>query len=336
MSEETNFNFDYTDALCDACKEGNMAKVEFLFGKGKYELKNIEKKELYKNGDEYNPLNFALKFACEENYEITLFLLQNKADDYKIALKHACKGGHMEIIELIIDFIENYDDDDKYDDAIYNEGLYGACQGGQIEAIELMIEKGADNWNYGLRGACKGGRMEIIELMIEKGAKYTKFALYQACKKGHIKIVKLILKENINYPFEQALNYACKGHIEIVELLINNAIEDGINISEWDWDFKLDIACEKGSIEIIKKIIECGATNFDWGLMSACKRGSMEIIELMIEKGANEWNCALESACDGGYMEIIQFIIGKGAIYDSSISVRYRFPKECKSAHLRC
>ncbi len=52
----------------------------------------------------------------------------------------------------------------------WNDGLYYACEGGHMDIVELMIERGATNWNDGLHNACCGGHIDIAKLMIEKGA----------------------------------------------------------------------------------------------------------------------------------------------------------------------
>ncbi len=77
----------------------------------------------------------------------------------------------------------------------WNFGLYGACIGGHIDIIELMIEKGAGSWNGGLQCACRGGHINIVKLMIEKGASCWSWGLYDACHSGHIDIVKLMIEK---------------------------------------------------------------------------------------------------------------------------------------------
>ena len=52
----------------------------------------------------------------------------------------------------------------------WNLGLQVACNGGHMDIVQLMIEKGADNWNWGLQYACQDGHMDIVKLMIGKGA----------------------------------------------------------------------------------------------------------------------------------------------------------------------
>jgi len=72
--------------------------------------------------------------------------------------KNACKHGH--ILSII------------HSDKSWNWdlGLSYACEGGHMEIVQLMIEKGATDWNWGLQYVCKNGHMEIVQLMIDKGA----------------------------------------------------------------------------------------------------------------------------------------------------------------------
>jgi len=72
-----------------------------------------------------------------------------------------------------------------YNGCNWDLGLQHACKGGNIEFVELMIQKGANNWNLGLISACRGGHLEIMELMIEKGATKWNRGLEGACKGGH-------------------------------------------------------------------------------------------------------------------------------------------------------
>ena len=65
----------------------------------------------------------------------------------------------MNIIKLIIE---------KGVDLEY--GLYGACKSGHMNIINLMIEKGASDWNWGLSNACQGSDIDIVKFLIEKGA----------------------------------------------------------------------------------------------------------------------------------------------------------------------
>lgn len=52
----------------------------------------------------------------------------------------------------------------------WDAGLYGACRGGHLGIVEFMIEKGATDYDSGLSVASRYDRLNIVKLLIEKGA----------------------------------------------------------------------------------------------------------------------------------------------------------------------
>jgi Ankyrin repeats (3 copies) len=80
------------------------------------------------------------------------------------------------------------------------------------------------------------------------------------------------------------------------------------------FDHAMDEAALGGHIDIVKLMIEKGATYFDDAMSEAGLGGHMEIVKLMIEKGATDFDRAMRFAADGGHMEIVKFMIEKGAI----------------------
>jgi ankyrin repeat protein len=78
------------------------------------------------------------------------------------------------------------------------------------------------------------------------------------------------------------------------------------------FDFAMRYASEGGHMEIVKLMIEKGATYFDWAMYNAARGGHMEIVKLVIEKGATEFNLAIRFAAEGGNMEIVKLMIEKG------------------------
>ena len=48
-------------------------------------------------------------------------------------------------------------------------------------------------------------------------------------------------------------------------------------------------------------------------LKQSCENGSMFMVKKAIEKGATEWNLGLRGACEGGHRELADFMIEKGA-----------------------
>ena len=138
--------------------------------------------------------------------------------DWNYGLYGACKGGHIEIIKLMI----------KKGATRLDGGLYSACEGGNLDIVKLMIEKGAMWWDHGLVYACIGGNMDIVKLMIEKGATRLNCGLYSACVNGHINIVKLMIEKGAtrcgycNKSMEKHLSKSEKRY----QIIINKWIMD--------------------------------------------------------------------------------------------------------------
>jgi Ankyrin repeats (3 copies) len=106
--------------------------------------------------------------------------------------------------------------------------------------------------------------------------------------------------------FDLAMYYASEGgHMEIVKLMI----EKGATVFDWG----MNDAALGGHMEIVKLLIEKGATDFDSAMYYAAEGGNMEIIKLMIEKGATEFDWGMKNAAEGGHMEIVKLLIEKGA-----------------------
>jgi Ankyrin repeats (3 copies)/Ankyrin repeat len=106
--------------------------------------------------------------------------------------------------------------------------------------------------------------------------------------------------------FDFALYEAAEGgHMDIVKLMIEKGATS--------FDLAMVWAAEAGQMEIVNFMIEKGATEFNRGMAWAAGGGYMEIVKLMIEKGATNFDWAITNAAKGGYMEIVKLMIEKGA-----------------------
>jgi len=88
---------------------------------------------------------------------------------WKWGLYHACVGGHIEIVKLMIEKIQSI----PAEHADWDLALEGACEGGRLEIVQLIIiisnKSGITNdWHLALKGACHGGHADIIEFIIKK------------------------------------------------------------------------------------------------------------------------------------------------------------------------
>lgn len=220
-------------------------------------------------------------------------------------------------------------------------GLYGACYGGHIELINLLIEHGANNWDYGLMGACEGGRYDVIFMMTARGASNFNMALDGACASGNIDVINIILTSNrvdINY----ALRGACMSNKKhVVELAIQRGANDWnigmitscqyghldlvklmISLGATEWNKGLYSACMYGYLDIIYLMIEMGANNFNDGLMYACVGFSnIDTVKLMILLGGNNWSAALEHAYKCMNFDVVKLLLdsSRGSIQSQNL-----------------
>jgi Ankyrin repeats (3 copies) len=154
--------------------------------------------------------NDAMIYAAKGGHmEIVKLMIEKGATNFDWAIKYAAKGGHMEIVKLMIEKSATY----------FNAGMAYAAEGGQMEIIKLMIEKGATNFNWAMRSAARGGHMEIVKLMIEKGAADFNTAMINASYEGHMEIVKLMIEKGATDFNTAMINASEGGHMEIVEYL---------------------------------------------------------------------------------------------------------------------
>lgn len=122
----------------------------------------------------------------------------NRKISWDCALRHACEGGNMEVINFIIN-------DDKNKKLNWNGGLHGACKSGKIDIVNLIINKSENkkmDWDGGMINACKGGNIDIVKLMIERdGGKWLSWnsGLGYACKYGYTSIIKLMVSKGANF-----------------------------------------------------------------------------------------------------------------------------------------
>lgn len=129
-------------------------------------------------------------------------------------LSAACESGNLKLMGFIISFVD--------DDKLWNIGLIGACKGGHLNIVNVMIALGADDWKAGLYNACDRGRYEIAKFMISKGAANFDLCMVAACTNGCIKLVNLMI-DNGATDFDKCMLAACSfGHLELAKLMIKH------------------------------------------------------------------------------------------------------------------
>ena len=116
----------------------------------------------------------------------------------------------------------------------------------------------------------------------------------------HHLFIRLFGKKYLN------LELACQGgSLELTRLMIDH----GAN----NWNYSLYGACYGGSLELTRLMIDHGANNWNYGLYGACRGGNLELAQLMIDNGATDWNWGLRGACHSGSLELARLMIDHGA-----------------------
>ena len=110
---------------------------------------------------------------------------------------------------------------------------------------------------------------------------------------------------------EQALFCACnKGHLEIVKRLIEN----GTDIHAGN-EYAIRWASHYGHLEVVKFLLEKGAdihANNDEALRMALGSDHLEVVKYLLEKGA-DINYALRFASEYGHLKVVKFLVENGA-----------------------
>ena len=103
---------------------------------------------------------------------------------------------------------------------IYDFAMYKAAKGGHLEIVQYLIdEKGADDFNYAMKMAASKGRLEIVKYLLEKGAREVNDAMIDAAYRDHLDIVKYLIEKGAD-SFKAAMVFAARrNHHKVVEYL---------------------------------------------------------------------------------------------------------------------
>lgn len=261
----------YYEILKGACKGGHTEIIKLMAAK-------------CANFRDSSELRKYLGLVCKQGQiDMVKYMIDNNWIndlDWDYALKMACCGGHADIINIMMDYVDP------------KSGLIITCRSGNIKLVEYMIEKGSTNWNTGLIAACKGGNIEIVELMISKGATdRDNKAFNEACQGSHVQIAKLMLKNgsnNVNLRLKSACEF---GLLEIAELIILQCKVEG---KEINFNRALECVCEmrhlETRLEIVVLLVENGATFNEYNLKNACCSSDLTLVQLMLKPEINNWD----------------------------------------------
>jgi len=194
----------------------------------------------------------------------------------------------------------------KPEDKTWKENYY---QKAHYRADKLLIE-GAET-----------GNMNLVQTGLYFGAKMYNKAIRAAVGGGYLEIVKMMLDQGANLYIPDIIEIAAfYGHKEILQML---------QVREPHWHNSAMVSAARGGhIEIVKTMLDLGATNYNEAMTWAAytKGGHREIVEMMLVLMNNDttkprsYDQALVYAAGGGHREIVQMILNYGGeglrIYD--------------------
>jgi ankyrin repeat protein len=163
--------------------------------------------------------------------------------------------------------------------------------------------------NSQLQYAAGHGYEKLVDRLLNEGANYYGGALVAAAQAGHMKIVNRLLAQIAGSQFHpsfkqilynHALGSAAEGgHHEIV----NRLLQAGAN----DYTGGFIGAVEGGDQEIMNQMLQLGV-NLNRALSAAAESGHRDMVKRLLELGASNYGVAMNDAIEGGHPAIAQLI----------------------------
>jgi len=297
----------------------------------------------------------------EDNKELFKQLLdqstKNKESDGKNQLYVACKYNYKNTVEFLLqEDLANLDE--KYEED--NSPLHIACQYGCTDIANLLIEKGMDinsvnqhKWTP-LHMACEHKKVEVVKTLLSHGADITmqtdqgKTALHIVCENNDTKTAKFLLKHKAvlsikDHDGNLPIHIACqKGYEGMVKELLKRKYHRNLSSARLDMGVEeapdiinepngkgftlLHIACQRGSMEMIKYLlkhkadIDAQTPDNKTVLHMACEQRNLFLVRYLLSENANiyiktsENKTALHISCENGEYEIVSELLERAHV----------------------
>jgi ankyrin repeat protein len=181
-----------------------------------------------------------------------------------------------------------------------------AARGGHLKIVELLLDRGAifDSLYYSqtaLYQAVNFNRLEVVDLLMDRSADPNHAcAIYVATRKNYLEMVKRLIERGVDINYQNnnfkrtPLHAAASLNLsKMAELLIENGaqVNTRCNCNSFT---PLHYAAEKGSIEVAKILLANGAEidarvglGFVTPLFYASRENHLDMVNLLISNGAN-------------------------------------------------
>lgn len=109
-------------------------------------------------------------------------------------------------------------------------------------------------------------------------------------------------------PRECLITAAEKGHFDVIKAAVKSLPAESRQDS---LDRAMSYAASGGYLDIVKFLVDQGATDFNIALIWAAGEGHLEIVNFLIQRGANKFDTALEAAAENGHLDLVKYLITK-------------------------
>jgi ankyrin repeat protein len=159
-------------------------------------------------------------------------------------------------------------------------------------------------------GACEGDAVNVVHYLfplistdnyaLHRGA-------YLAGKAGSHHVISFLVERFNDKPvLDDIMAGSARGmHMNIVKLMLDSGATD--------LDNAMSSAADGGHIDIVKLMLGLGATHFDETMSSAAEGGHIDIVKLMLDSGATDFDETMSTAAEGGHIDIVNLMLGLGA-----------------------
>ena len=218
----------------------------------------------------------AAEGLTEELERLLLLPLEpDLADDLPQPMLLACRNGHVEVAQLLLEAGANPNQADFAGDS----ALYAASAYGHAEVVHLLLEARADVslvdtsdgecGHTAVRVAAATGHAEVLHLLLKAGADVEsddvlrQTLLHVACMHGHVEVARLLLQAGADK--DAVDKYGCTAlqmasahnRIEVARLLLEVGADR--NLADDAGQTALHVAASYWHREIVSLLVEAGA-----------------------------------------------------------------------------
>lgn len=251
----------YKYMLANASENGNLEVVKYI-------VRIRPKYEFY-----YDNL-YCVQKAAEHGHLNVFKYMYNKS--YAFHLHNACKGGNMEIINLVLE---------NEATGRFSVAVSGACEGGHLDIVKMFETKcNHFNSNTLIGRAVKSKNKELIQYILAKGVRNYQYAIKSACEIGDFETFEKFI-DYYNGSLSKFLIYAYIGRNKnIINYILSKCPEQPLVE-------KMYFAFLSGDLEELGKLIELNSytTNLVFIMTKACKANDIDTIKLILEKSGKKF-----------------------------------------------